>query len=362
MTPPSPPPLAPDPGSLPLALGLIREFEGCELTAYPDPATGNKPWTIGWGTTTYYDGTPVKKGDRISQELADAMLITRVWVDGRRLAERIPCWAELNRNQQAALLSFTYNVGPGWFGSEGFPTITAHLRGRRFAEVAAVLPNYRNPGTPAEAGLLRRRQAEAALWNKPVTEGTPAQRPAPATDGQAAPTWPPGMVGPKMRPPLQSGDHHVIVNDVSETATCWTHDGRRLWQIPCLARGQGKEAEWEQTGSDTPPGLYRCGKVYRDYEQDPTARFTPDRQAYGWFSIDLEGQEGQEGPTSKPYRDGIMIHGGGTACGWPGAWAPRQALHPTLGCIRSHNQDLRDRWLPLLQLGTVWVSVLQEAA
>lgn len=286
MTPPSPPPLAPDPGSLPLALGLIREFEGCELTAYPDPATGNKPWTIGWGTTTYYDGTPVKKGDRISQELADAMLVTRVWADGRRLAERIPCWAELNRNQQAALLSFTYNVGPGWFGSEGFPTITAHLRGRRFAEVAAVLPNYRNPGTPAEAGLLRRRQAEAALWSKPVAEGAPAQRPAPATDGQAAPTWPPGMVGPKMRPPLQSGDHHVIVNDVSETATCWTHDGRRLWQIPCLARGQGKEAEWEQTGSDTPPGLYRCGKVYRDYEQDPTARFTPDRRAYGWFSID----------------------------------------------------------------------------
>jgi hypothetical protein len=169
------------------------------------------------------------------------------------------------------------------------------------------------------------------------------------------------MVGPKKRPDIRPGDHHLIVNDVNETCTAYSHDGRQLWRVPCLARGQGKEAEWEQTGSDTPPGLYLCGKVYRDYDQDPTARFTPDRRAYGWYSIDLEGQEGQEGPNSRPYRDGIMIHGGGKACGWPGAWAPRQALHSTLGCIRMHNQDIRDRVLPLLAMGRVWVSVLQEA-
>ena len=169
------------------------------------------------------------------------------------------------------------------------------------------------------------------------------------------------MVGPRIRPPLRPGDHHVIVNDVTKTATAYAHDGQRLWQIPALARGQGGEAEWGDTGSDTPPGLYRCGKVYRDYEQDPKATFSADRRAYGWYSIDLEGMEGQEGPNSKPYRDGIMIHGGGSACGWPGAWAPDQALHPTLGCIRCHNIDLRDRWLLIIKSGTVYVSVLQEA-
>jgi hypothetical protein len=56
-----------------------------------------------------------------------------------------------------------------------------------------------------------------------------------------------------------------------------------------------------------------------------------------------------------------MIHGGGTACGWPGAWAPLQPLYPTLGCIRMHNRDLRDRVIPLLQAGRIWVSVYQEA-
>ena len=172
---------------------------------------------------------------------------------------------------------------------------------------------------------------------------------------------PAGMVGPRKAPSLKPGDHHLVADDRRQTLTGYTHDGTRLWSIPCLCRGHAGDAEWKTTGSDTPPGLYKIGTVYRDYEQDPSPRFTADRRSYGWYSFDLEGQEGQEGPSSKPHRDGIMIHGGGTACGWPGAWAPRQTLHPTLGCIRLHNTDLRDRILPLLGLGTVWVSVLQEA-
>lgn len=170
------------------------------------------------------------------------------------------------------------------------------------------------------------------------------------------------LAGPKKRPDLRPGDHHLIANDAAETLTAYSHDGKRLWQIPCLCRGQGSEAEWQTTGSDTPPGLYLVGKAYRDYEQDPSATFSADRRAYGWYSFDLLGQEGQEGPGSRYGRDGIMIHGGGSACGWPGAWAPRQELHPTLGCIRLHNADLRDRILPLLGMGRIWVSVYQESA
>ena len=173
---------------------------------------------------------------------------------------------------------------------------------------------------------------------------------------------PAGLDGPRKRPDLKPGDHHLIADDRAQTLTAWTHDGKRLWQIPCLCRGQGREAEWNTTGSDTPPGLYLVGKVYRDYEQDPSATFSADRRAYGWYSFDLIGQEDQEGPGSRYGRDGIMIHGGGTACGWPGAWAPRQTLHPTLGCIRLHNADLRDRILPLIGMGRIWVSVFQEAA
>jgi predicted chitinase len=173
---------------------------------------------------------------------------------------------------------------------------------------------------------------------------------------------PAGMVGPRKAPDLKPGDHHLVADDRRQSMDAFTHDGKRLWSIPCLCRGQAGDTEWKATGSDTPPGLYKVGKIYRDYEQDPSARFSEDRRSYGWYSFDLEGQEGQEGPNSQTGRDGIMIHGGGTACGWPGAWEPRQALHSTRGCIRLHNVDLRERVLPLVGMGTVWVSVLQEAS
>jgi hypothetical protein len=131
--------------------------------------------------------------------------------------------------------------------------------------------------------------------------------------------------------------------------------------VAALARGQSTETDWRSRSSDTPPGLYQIGAIYRDYEDDPSTTFSTDRRAYGWFSFDLLGLEGQEGPGSRDGRDGIMLHGGGSACGWPGAWLPLQPLHPTLGCIRMHNRDLRDLVLPLTGLGTVYVSVWQEA-
>ena len=191
-------------------------------------------------------------------------------------------------------------------------------------------------------------------------EHAPAQQQAAKASGIEIPA---GMIGPRKAPDLKPGDHHLVADDRRQTMTAYTHDGTRLWAIPCLCRGQAGDAEWKATGSDTPPGLYKVGQVYRDYEQGgPSPQFTEDRRSYGWYSFDLLGQEGQEGPNSQTGRDGIMIHGGGTACGWPGAWAPRQALHSTLGCIRLHNVDLRERVLPLAGMGTVWVSVLQEAA
>jgi GH24 family phage-related lysozyme (muramidase) len=76
-----------------LALPLVQQFEGCQLSAYPDPETGAEPWTIGWGSTSYADGTPVQAGDTIGQEQADALLASRLKRDGAWLDQRIPGWA-----------------------------------------------------------------------------------------------------------------------------------------------------------------------------------------------------------------------------------------------------------------------------
>ena len=165
------------------------------------------------------------------------------------------------------------------------------------------------------------------------------------------------MVGPKKPAPVKPGDSYLLVNDRDQDMEAYDHTGKLLWKIPCLARGQGADNVWTKKNSDTPPGLYRIGQIYRDYDQNPSPPQSDTAMGYGWYSFDLVELENQEAANG---RAGIMIHGGGTACGWPGAWAPRQTLHPTLGCIRCHNTDLRERILPLCGKGTVYVGVFQE--
>ena len=164
------------PPTVAVALPLVKEFEGCKLSAYPNPETGAEPWTIGWGSTAYADGRQVRKGDRISQEQADALLHTRLMHDATELAAVLPpeSWQALNVNQRAALLSFTYNCGPYWFGSPGYTTLTRHLRNQAWEQVPAALMLYVNPGGPSEAGLRRRRKAEAALWSASPIQGKAA--------------------------------------------------------------------------------------------------------------------------------------------------------------------------------------------
>jgi GH24 family phage-related lysozyme (muramidase) len=161
------------PAAVTVALPLVKEFEGCRLTAYTDPESGGEPWTIGWGSTCDLQGRPFKAGDRISHEVADALLRGRLEDDWRRLRDCIPIYKALSVNRQAALLSFTYNCGPRWFGAKGFDTLSSALRSGALEGMPAALMLYVNPGGPSEAGLRRRCKAEGALWNASPDQGSP---------------------------------------------------------------------------------------------------------------------------------------------------------------------------------------------
>ena len=169
------------------------------------------------------------------------------------------------------------------------------------------------------------------------------------------------MIGPKRTPKefgFKPGDHHLIVNDITETVKAFDFSGKLLWEVPGLARGQGSDFEFKLPRTDTPPGLYRIGAVYRDYDRvGANPSYDRTLMSYGWYSFDLEELENQE---RKYNRAGILIHGGGSACGWPGAWAPMQKLFATHGCVRMHNKHLRENLMPLTKTGKVFVSVYQE--
>lgn len=155
------------------AISLIKQFEGIHLSAYPDPLSGGDPWTIGYGTTRYSGGVPVKRGDRINMIEADMLLRLQVDRIAAKLRTTVPHWKVMDDNQRSALVSFAYNLGPDFVGLAGFETITAKLRDRDWAAVPAALELYRNPGTNVEAGLLRRRRAEGKLWGEHLTAAEP---------------------------------------------------------------------------------------------------------------------------------------------------------------------------------------------
>ena len=74
------------------AIKLIKEFEGCHLSAYPDPLSGGEPWTIGYGTTRYSSGAPVKRGDKINVIEADMLLRLEVDRIAAKLRTTVPHW------------------------------------------------------------------------------------------------------------------------------------------------------------------------------------------------------------------------------------------------------------------------------
>lgn len=159
------------------AAKLIKEFEGCHLTAYADPLHGWNVATIGYGTTRYEDGRKVQKGDKINVIEADELLNQEIKRIGDKLAHSVPAWKEMRTEQRCALISFAYNLGSAFYGAAGFETISKRLREKDWKAVPDALLLYRNPGTNVEAGLLRRRQAEGALWAKGLISNEVQQLP-----------------------------------------------------------------------------------------------------------------------------------------------------------------------------------------
>lgn len=147
------------------AAKIIAVFEGFRSTPYKCPAG---IWTIGFGSTYYPNGSLVTPTDTaITREQALGYL-GNVLTKGvaPALSRTVPTWGIMNANQKAAIVSFAYNLGSNFYGTEGFATITKALSSRdNFKNVPQALLLYVNPGSSFEAGLKRRRQAEGELWN-----------------------------------------------------------------------------------------------------------------------------------------------------------------------------------------------------
>ncbi|HCD3312149.1 MULTISPECIES: lysozyme [Enterobacter cloacae complex] len=137
-------------------LALIKQFEGCKLTAYRDSVG---VWTIGYGWTQPVDGKPIRAGMTIKQETAERLLKTGLVSyesDVSRLVK-----VDLTQGQFDALVSFTYNLGAR---SLSTATLLRKLNASDYAGAADEFLRWNKAGGKVLNGLARRREAERALF------------------------------------------------------------------------------------------------------------------------------------------------------------------------------------------------------
>jgi lysozyme len=142
-------------------IALVKRFEGCArkrpdglFEAYPDPGTGGAPWTIGWGATGPGIGpttvwTQQECDDRLERDLA-------------RHADEVEVAVVDSPTTQAqfdALVSFHFNTG-----AIGRATLTARHRARDYLGASREFARWNRAGGRVLNGLVRRREAEAALY------------------------------------------------------------------------------------------------------------------------------------------------------------------------------------------------------
>ncbi|UMW01816.1 lysozyme [Escherichia coli] len=137
-------------------IALIKEFEGCKLTAYQDSVG---VWTIGYGWTQPVDGKPIRAGMTIKQETAERLLKTGMVSyesDVSRLVK-----VGLTQGQFDALVSFTYNLGARSLSTS---TLLRKLNAGDYAGAADEFLHWNKAGGKVLNGLTRRREAERALF------------------------------------------------------------------------------------------------------------------------------------------------------------------------------------------------------
>lgn len=134
-------------------LALTEQFEGCELTAYQDQVG---VWTIGYGHT----GPDVTPGLTITQDQAQSLLAHDVL--GAATCVNKVVTVQIAQEEFDALVDFVFNLGAGAFTGS---TLLKELNAGNFSAAASQFDSWDHAGGAVVAGLLRRRQAETALFS-----------------------------------------------------------------------------------------------------------------------------------------------------------------------------------------------------
>jgi lysozyme len=137
-------------------LKIIKEYEGLRLEAYLCPS--NK-WTIGFGNTFYKNGSTVRKGDTITCEEAEGLLLHVVNHLAAQVGKSVNI--PLTSNQFSALYSLVYNIGIGNFRSS---TLLSKLNQEDYHGASEEFGRWVYANGSKLRGLIKRREEERELF------------------------------------------------------------------------------------------------------------------------------------------------------------------------------------------------------
>lgn len=140
---------------LEMAIDLAKQYEGCSLTAYPDPVYGWRRSTVGYGAT----GPAIVEGTVWTQEQAEADLLARMTGIGAHIDSLVV--VPVTDEQKGAMCDLAYNIGTGAFESS---TLLRMLNGHNTQGAADQFLVWNKSGGNVLGGLTKRRQAERALF------------------------------------------------------------------------------------------------------------------------------------------------------------------------------------------------------
>jgi lysozyme len=142
-------------------LALTEQFEGCRLTAYQDEVG---VWTIGYGHT----GADVTPGLTITQVQAQQLL--QKDIAGSAACVNTAVTVPLDQDEFDALVDFVFNLGQGAFENS---TMLKYLNLGELTAAAGEFDKWDHAGGMVVAGLLRRREAEEAMFATEDGDATP---------------------------------------------------------------------------------------------------------------------------------------------------------------------------------------------
>lgn len=144
--------------------GYHKKLTNGDCIAYPDPATGGEPWTIGYGSTRHHNGTPVQQGEVWTREYAVECKQKVLQVFLVQLLSLSPTLVTESPRRVAAVLSWVYNCG---VGNYRISTFRKKVNAKEWEEAGEQCKKWDKANGKVMKGLTCRRLAESFMLLNP---------------------------------------------------------------------------------------------------------------------------------------------------------------------------------------------------